>query len=432
MTKSSKKYIAYISILVVVTVLTVYFVMKQDPKAIIETILNCNVPWLLVSILGVVFYFLVEAVVLMILTRMYKRKYPYFKSVLNTMIGTFFSNITPSSSGGQFAQAYTFSKQGVKVTNAASILFMHFILYQIVMVLFSFFIFIFKYSDLAATTANIHLLGVDFSLISISLIGFVINTFVIVALFLLAFSERLHQFIVTKGIDFLYKLKIVKNKKEQAIKINTKVETFRLEFKRLTQNWPVLLVTSVLFLAKLVIISSIPYFLAKSMGLEFSSTNELVNIIDTTSMTWLVSSITQMVPIPGGSGGAELVFQNMFGGTFFKNATQADISALILLWRSVTFYLGLIVGFIVFISYRESPKKESFLHGDNKTLLELQVINLENERRKTLVLNEYIEEELSIKDIEKRFSSLKKDLQEQLDKNEELLNQEIEKKKRKK
>ena len=122
----------------------------------------------------------------------------------------------------------------------------------------------------------------------------------------------------------------------------------------------------------------------------------------------------------------------MFGGTFFKNATQADISALILLWRSVTFYLGLIVGFIVFISYRESPKKESFLHGDNKTLLELQVINLENERRKTLVLNEYIEEELSIKDIEKRFSSLKKDLQEQLDKNEELLNQEIEKKKRKK
>ena len=195
MTKSSKKYIAYISILVVVTVLTVYFVMKQDPKAVIETILNCNVPWLLVSILGVVFYFLVEAVVLMILTRMYKRKYPYFKSVLNTMIGTFFSNITPSSSGGQFAQAYTFSKQGVKVTNAASILFMHFILYQIVMVLFSFFIFIFKYSDLAATTANIHLFGVDFSLISISLIGFVINTFVIVALFLLAFSERLHQYL---------------------------------------------------------------------------------------------------------------------------------------------------------------------------------------------------------------------------------------------
>lgn len=432
MTKSSKKYIVYISILVVVTALAVFFVLKQDPKSVINVILNCNIGWLLVSILGVVFYFLVEGIILMILTRMYKRKYSYFKSILNTMIGTFFSNITPSSSGGQFAQAYTFSKQGVKVTNAASILFMHFILYQIVMVLFSLFILVFKYNDLSMTTAKINLFGVNFSLISISLIGFVINTFVIVALFLLAFSERLHQFIVTKGIDFLHKIKIVKDKKEQAIKINTKVETFRLEFKRLTQNWPVLLITSILFLIKLIIISSIPYFLAKSMGLEFSSTNEFINIVDTTSMTWLVSSITQMVPIPGGSGGAELVFQNMFGGTFFKNATNADISALILLWRSVTFYLGLIIGFIVFISYRESPKKESFLHGDNKTLLELQVINLENERRKTLVLNEYVEEELSIEDIEKRFLSLKKDLQDKLNKNEELINREVNDKKRKK
>ena len=430
MTKSSKKYIAYISILVVVTVLAVYFVMKQDPKSVIETILNCNISWLLVSILLVILYFLVEGIILMILTRMYKRRYPYIKSVLNTMIGTFFSNITPSSSGGQFAQAYTFSKQGVKVTNAASILFMHFILYQIVMVLFSLFIFIFKYSHLASTTVNINLFGINFSLISISLIGFVINTFVIVALFMLAYSERLHQFIVTKGVNFLHKLKIVKDKKEQAIKINTKVETFRLEFKRLTQNWPVLLITSILFLIKLIIISSIPYFLAKSMGLEFSSNNEIINIVDTTSMTWLVSSITQMVPIPGGSGGAELVFQNMFGGTFFKNATQADISALILLWRSVTFYLGLIVGFIVFISYKESPKGESFLHGDNKTLLELHVINLDNERRKTLVLNEYVEEELSIEDIEKRFLTLKQDLQDKLNQNEELLNQEIKEKKK--
>ena len=250
MTKSSKKYIVYISILVVVTALAVYFVLKQDPKSVINVILNCNIGWLLVSILGVVFYFLVEGIILMILTRMYKRKYSYLKSILNSMIGTFFSNITPSSSGGQFAQAYTFSKQGVKVTNAASILFMHFILYQIVMVLFSLFILVFKYNDLSMTTVKINLFGVNFSLISISLIGFVINTFVIVALFLLAFSERLHQFIVTKGIDFLYKIKIVKDKKEQAIKINTKVETFRLEFKRLTQNWPVLLITSILFLIK--------------------------------------------------------------------------------------------------------------------------------------------------------------------------------------
>lgn len=429
MTKNAKKYIVYISILVVVTVLAVYFVMKQDPKAVINVILSCDVGWLLASIGVVMIYFILEGIILTILARMYKRKFPFYKGILNMFIGTFFSNITPSSSGGQFAQAYTFSKQGVKVTNAASILFMHFILYQIVMVLFSLVIFIFKYNQLESMTSHINVLGLDFSVISISLIGFVINTFVIVALFLLAFSEKLHQFIVTKGISFLHKIKIIKNKEEQVIKLNTKVETFRLEFKRLTQNWPVLLITSILLLLRIIVISSVPYFLAKSMGLEFSSTNEIVNIIDTTSMTWLISSITQMVPIPGGSGGAELVFQNMFGGTFFTNATNADISALVLLWRSVTFYLGLIIGFIVFVTYRESPKKESFLHGDNRTLLELEVINLDNERKKTLILNEYVEPTIiSVEDIENRFKGLKEDLKKQLEKNEEIVNEEIEKK----
>ena len=431
MTKNAKKYLIYIFILLVVTILAVYFVMKQDPKAVLDVILSCDVSWLLVSILVVIFYFVVEGVILMILAKMYRRKYPFYKGLLNSFIGIFFSNITPSSSGGQFAQAYTFSKQGVKVTNAASILFMHFILYQIVMVLFSLVILIFKYNSLKATTSHINILGFNFSIIQISLIGFVINTFVIVGLFLLAFSRRLHNFIVTKGLSFLSKLKLVKNKEEQVIKINTKVETFRLEFKRLIQNWPVLIVVSILLLVRLIIISCVPYFLAKSMGLKFASSNELINFIDTTSMTWLVSSITQMVPIPGGSGGAELVFQNLFGGTFFINATNADISALDLLWRSVTFYLGLIIGFVVFITYRESPKGESFLHGDNKTLLELHVINLDNERRKTLILNEFVEPVLlTVDDIENRFKVLKEDLQKQLDRNEDIVNEEVKEKRK--
>lgn len=430
MTKNGKKYLIYIAILVVVTGLAVYFILKQDPQAVFNAILSCDVPWLIAAIAVSLTYFLIEGLILMILARLYRRKYPYYKGLLNTFIGTFFSNITPSSSGGQFAQAYTFSKQGVKVTNAASILFMHFILYQIVMVVFSFFIFVFKYNTLEAMTSHVNLFGYEFSIITISLIGFVINAGVIVGLFVLAYSEKMHSIAIRRGVR-LFKLFKIKNPDEKVLKLNAKVETFRLEFKRLTQNWPVLLLTSFLLLLRIIVINSVPYFLAKSMGLEFSSTNEFVNLVDSTSMTWLVSSITTLVPIPGGSGGAELIFQNMFGGTFFKNATASDISALVLLWRSVTFYLGLIIGFIVFVSYRESPKKESFLHGDNKTLLELGVINLENERMKTLVMNEYVEEELSIEEIETRFKALKEDLKTQLNVNEESVYKDENKNKRK-
>ena len=395
-----------------------------------DAIVNCNVYWLLAAVGIALLNFVIEGFILTILARMYKRKYPIYKGLLNCMIGVFFSNITPSSSGGQFAQAYTFSKQGVKVTNAASILFMHFILYQIVMVLFSAVIFIFKYNDLASMAGVIDIFGFKFPIITVAIVGFIINASVIVGLFVLAYSEKLHNFIIVKGVKPFRKLKFIKNIDEKVLALNTKVETFRLEFKRLVQNWPVLVATSFLLLLRIIVINMVPYFVSKSMGLEFSSPNEFIGLVDATSMNWLVSSITQMVPLPGGSGGAELVFQCMFGGGFFTNATTADISALNLICRSITFYLGLIIGFIVFVSYRESPKKESFLHGDNRTLLELDVIRLDNERKKTITEKVEVEEPeaLSIEDIENRFKLLKQDLQKQLDKNEEIVYEENNKK----
>ena len=131
------------------------------------------------------------------------------------MIGVFFSGITPSNSGGQFAQAYTFSKQNIKITNAASILFMHFILYQIVLVLFGGAVMIFKFNEMRGLTEVIPIFGINFDIISLAFVGFAINTLVIVGLFFLAFSSKFHNFLIKYGIGLLAKLHIVKNKDEQ-------------------------------------------------------------------------------------------------------------------------------------------------------------------------------------------------------------------------
>lgn len=435
MTKTTKKYILYISILVIVSALAVYFVLKQDPAAVFSALSRCDLKYIFIAIGMMIITYVLEAVILLILTRMYKRNYRIDKSFLNVMIGVFFSDITPSSSGGQFVQAYTFSKQGVKMTNAASILFMRFIIFQIALVLFSSVVFGFKFNELAAATSQINIFGWNFSIVALSIIGFIINVFVIVGLFFLAFSKRVHNVSIKYGIGLLAKLHIVKNKDERILKLNTKVETFRIEFKRLLQNWPVLLSTGFLFIIELIVLNCIPFFIARSMNLEFSNSNNVINFINTTSMTLLTSCITSMVPIPGASGGAELVFQFMFGGTFFTNATSGDISALILLWRGITFYLGLIIGFIVFVSYHESPKKESFLHGDSRTLLELQVINLD-EHNNVILKNEidkasshHIEPQLlTVDDIESHFASLKNDLSKQLENNAKTLEKEEKKK----
>ncbi len=421
MTKQARKYAINISIMVIVSAIAIFFVLKDDPVKVFKNLAGSDLGFVFIAI-GIMFlYYLVEALILTILARMYKRNYPYYKGFFNAMIGTFFSGITPSNSGGQFVQAYTFSKQGVKVTNAASILLMHFIVYQISSVLFSAVILIFKFSELRAHTTPIPVFGFNFDIIFLSLIGFGINAFVIIILFFAAFSKKLHHFITTTGVNIMYKFHIIKDKNQKALELSAKFETFRIELKRLLQNFWVLIITMILFIVKMILFNLIPYFIARSLKVEFTKSNTFMNMVNTTSMSLLSTTITSMVPIPGASGGAELVFRMLFNDFFGGDGSQ--ISAIILIWRGITYYMGLIIGFVIFLLYHESPKKES-IHGNEKTLLQLRIVYLDNESKTLKMMDDKEleptdEEVLTPEEIEKRFKNLKDELSKQLIKNDD-------------
>ncbi|MGN1294979.1 MAG: YbhN family protein, partial [Bacilli bacterium] len=192
-----------------------------------------------------------------------------------------------------------------------------------------------------------------------------------------------------------------------------------------------------LFLIKMCLSSSVPYFIAKSMHVEFAFDSTLKNIVNTIAMTQFTTTITGMVPIPGASGASEIVFQLMFA-KFFINCPQTTMSAIILIWRGVTFYLGLILGCIVFFAYHEKPSSSEAFKGDPKrTLLELQVINVGNEKTKTIELaalstptNRMEPELLTVEEIEQHFEEVKKDLANILERNDRAVNKENRKRKR--
>lgn len=424
MTKQGRKYLLNVIVLVLITVLAVFFILKDNPGQVLGYIGNSNLLFILIAALIMLGFYLVESLILMVLARLYKKNYRYDKAFFNCMIGAFFSGITPSNSGGQFVQAYTFSKQGVKVTNAASILLMHFIVYQTVSVLFSAGVLIFKFEELRSYTQAINIFGFNFEILTLAFIGFGINALVILVLFFAAFSKKLHKFITTTGVSIMYKFHLCKNKEQKALELNTKFETFRIELKRLMQNGSVLIITTLLFLVKMVIYNIVPYFIALALGVGFKSDDIFMNIVNCISMSLFSTTITGMVPIPGASGGAELVFRLLFQGFFEGDGSQ--IGAIVLLWRGITYYLGLIIGFFVFIFYHEAPKKE-YLHGNSKTLLQLRIVTLDDEN-KTLKMAEddEVEQEeevvLTPEEIEMRFKKLKEELAHQLKTNEESMN----------
>ena len=89
----------------------------------------------------------------------------------------------------------------------------------------------------------------------------------------------------------------------------------------------------------------VPFALLKGINV---SINPLQTII-TMSYVMLIGSF---IPLPGGTGGLEYSFVS-----FFSNfLTGGRLNAIMLVWRFITYYLGMILGAIFLALYRKKEK----------------------------------------------------------------------------
>ena len=155
--------------------------------------------WLLV-IAGLMFLsYSIEALIIFVFCRLYTRKYYFHQGLANAMIGAFYNNVTPGASGGQVMQVYTMKKQGIEVSNAASIMVMWFILYQTALIIFDVFALILEWNDIWSIKSfkieNFSIFGWDgtITMLPLIIIGFAVNVGVIMMLFLMSYSHRFHK-----------------------------------------------------------------------------------------------------------------------------------------------------------------------------------------------------------------------------------------------
>lgn len=339
--KSTKKYFINILLILILGAIVIYLTMKDDLQASFKALMSASPMWIIFSFILMGIYFFLDGINLYTFGRLYKKDYTFKQGFTNAVSGTFFNGVTPFSSGGQFAQVYIFNRQGITPANSASILLMAFIVYQSVLVLFTAIIMIFRYRVYSSVYAGFF---------SLAIIGFLINFFVIAGLFLGAKSKRLQNFVCNNIIKFLSRIHIVKNYNDTAIKISRSLENFRNELSILQRNKKVLIKSSIINLFKLIIIYSIPYFAAKALHLDIAIT-QLPDFIGICSFVYM---ITAFVPIPGASGGSEGVYFMLFSPVLGTVGTPTTM----LIWRFITYYLGLIIGGLVFAVNKEINRSE--------------------------------------------------------------------------
>ena len=91
-------------------------------------------------------------------------------------------------------------------------------------------------------------------------------------------------------------------------------------------------------LLALLLLYFIPYLLIKGVGIKENIS--IITVIVTSAYVMLIGSF---VPIPGGTGGLEYGFIAFFGNFI----SGPILNALMLLWRFVTYYFGMILGAVI-------------------------------------------------------------------------------------
>jgi uncharacterized protein (TIRG00374 family) len=399
---ASKKYKINLFIIFLVAIGFTLFTLLTDNNLnlVISAFSQANGWMIFVIFLVMIMIILFEGLILFILARLYTTRYNLKKSINNYFIGIFFSHITPSGTGGQFAQAYAFSKQGIEIANAASILVMHFLLSQIAQAIFGILALLFRLDKFLAITETVNLFGASIPIIYLSLLGFVVNFLIIFFILAIAKSNFLHKTIVNGIVALLGKLKVIKNPDKVKSNLQVQIENFRIESKRLQSNTPVTVVLLGLFFIRMTLSYSIPYLSAMALpSIDLSQTN----ILDGIFMTAYLNVIIYFAPLPGSVGFSEFffsfLFQSLFGGYAQTIAPQ-------LIWRGFTFYLTLIIGAISVIAFRIGNKDSKIIQGGD-AFVELQKSTIEVRRQTSEVM--FSTGEMSTFNIQKKFSKMARD-----------------------
>lgn len=335
----NKKIFNYI-LLITVTVLVLFFSLKDNYKETINVLKSLDQRWIFISFVLLTFYWFFKAIALKKIIINFKKNYRFreaFKFILEI---NFFNAITPFSSGGQPFEIYKLKKDKIKMADATTIVIEQFVVYQIALVLLGLISIIINHT--------FHIFPSSSILKNLVTIGFILNTLITVFLFLIAFTKKTNKMIVSKVIHLLHKTKIVKNEEKQLNKFNKYINELYDGTKLLLKNKIAFIEMIVVNFIGLICLYLVPLALLYSTH-DYTSFNGMTCIISSA----YVMLIGSFVPIPGGTGGLEYGFINFFGN-FIKGSI---LTAIMITWRFVTYYIPLVIGAVA-VNIKKKEKKE--------------------------------------------------------------------------
>ena len=308
--------------------LSLFLSVGSEGAGFVDALVSSDKRFLLIMAGLMLCYYLIDALILFIICKDLKYRITYKQSFVTNMTGVLFSDLTPSSTGGQFAQVYVFHNQGVPAGIGSGILAMCFVTYQIVIIIYA----------TIAMLCNYQTIFSNHQTTVIAIVGFIVNVVITGGFFLATKLKKVHTFLTVSCLKFLEKIHLVKDYDKTSKTVNKSFEEFRNVSSILFSRKALFFKVCLCHVMKLTLLYSVPFFAALSLKVPLTAAN-YPNFL---SLAAAISLFNTFMPIPGASGGSEASFMLLFG--FLGQATA---SSAMLIWRSFTFYFGLLISVLV-------------------------------------------------------------------------------------
>ncbi len=395
------------------TILAFYYILKDDPKKTFAVLSNARAIPLALGFLIVLFTIVLDSLSLTILTKLYYPRYPFHQGLLNTMSAGMVSVYVRSAA--PLLQAVTFQRQNVKNSEAASILTMNFLLYQLSLCLYSLVIILAGYPIMKNVPLAILW---DMKLLYLVLIGMGVQLLFLVGAILLAYCRPLHRLFLNSGINVLGKLHLLRNPEQTRKRLTVQFATYRIEMKRMKQNWGPVLEVLGLNLLRLFLLGMLPFFVFVSLVPSLLSSPDF--FAQSITGSGFVNVLSSFLTV----GAPEVTFQDTFS-YFLKDVAavsspETTASAANILWRILTFYSVFFIGILTSLLYHGTPKKSGLL-ASTKKIYDLELSEIQGADEETISYlkeihhrgGKYRQPLLSKEEIADSFRSLKEEMEEQ-------------------
>lgn len=300
---------------------------NNDIVQIFQILKSIKIGYIFIAVISIFVFWFLEAYMIYTLITTFTDKKKTFKTfwiaIKTTMIGQYYSNITPFASGGQPVQLYVLKDENVPLSGGTAVLVSKFLLFQVGITIYSLVLAFYRINMIISYSNKI-----SFFILT----GLTINFVMLSAIILIAFKPKLLIKFVEKLIWFLYKHHIIKDIDSKLSTTHNFISEYEDSIIKLKKDVKLTLFMFFITFVQLTAFFSITFFIYKALNLEGAS---ILEIICLQSFLYMAVSF---IPTPGTAGVSEIGFVLLLGNIFNSNI----VGTALILWRGISYYFSLV------------------------------------------------------------------------------------------